>query len=88
MPCFVSTRSQNTEFWPILLKKNKKQHFKFLTKNHGLTPLEKCKIFTFLNRCFYSLKWLVYYLESHKHFLLAYFAEKLKRTKFPIFGQN
>ena len=34
---FLSRRSQNTEF---------------LTKNHGLTTLKKCKILDFLNRCF------------------------------------
>ena len=26
----------------------------FLTKNHGLTPLEKCKFAAFLDRCVYS----------------------------------
>ena len=32
MACFVSTRSQNTEVWPILLKKKKEENLPFLTK--------------------------------------------------------
>ena len=47
MASFLSTRSQNSEFWPILLKKKKEDNLPFLTKKHGLTPLEKCKIFDF-----------------------------------------
>ena len=66
MATYLSTRSQNTTFLPILLKKNKVKDFLFLRKNHGLTSLEKCKIFEFLNRCIYSVKWLVFCLEGHK----------------------
>ena len=35
--CFLSKRSENTFFWPILVKKKKGQNFHFLTKNHELT---------------------------------------------------
>ena len=35
--CFLSKRSENTVFWPILVKKKKGQNFHFLTKNHELT---------------------------------------------------
>ena len=31
------------------------QNFQFFTKNHGLTPLEKCQFSTFLNPCFVVL---------------------------------
>ena len=37
MASLLSTRSQNTLLWPVLLKKNKGQNFQFFTKNHGLT---------------------------------------------------
>ena len=66
MACFLSTRSQNTEFWPILLKKKKEENLPFLTKKHVLTPLEKCKFSTFLNGCFYTLKWLVFYIKGYR----------------------
>ena len=52
MASFLSTRSQNTLLWPVLLKKNKGQNFQFLTKNHGLTTLKNAKFWTFTNRCF------------------------------------
>ena len=47
-------------------KTKKGQNFQFFTKNHGLTPLEKCQFSTFLNRCIFSLKWLDFYLQAHK----------------------
>ena len=70
-------------------KTKKGQIFQFLTKNHGLTPFKKCKIFYFSNRCFLSLKWLDFYLQGHKtQSLLTYFSEKQKRTKFQSCDQN
>ena len=38
---------QNTQFWPILLKRKKIQNFLFLTKNHELTLVVEWKIFDF-----------------------------------------
>lgn len=51
--------------------------------------MEKRYIFDFLNRCFLSLKWLDFFLQGHKtQSVLAYFAEKQKKPKFPIFGRE
>ena len=51
--------------------------------------MEKRYIFDFLNRCFLSLKWLDFFLQGHKiQSVLAYFAEKQTKTKFPIFDQK
>ena len=79
-------RSNRLGLWPILLKKGK--NFQFLTKNHGLTPLEKCKFSTFLNHCFSTLKWLVFYPQGYKTRCFDIFHCNRKRTKFPIFDHK
>ena len=38
--------------WPILPKKKKLEKWPFFEQNHGLTPLEKCQFFDFLNFLF------------------------------------
>ena len=43
---------------------------------------------TFSNRRVFSLKWLDFYLQGHKTLCFGLFAEKQKRTKFPIFYQK
>ena len=45
-----------TFFWPILPKKKKLEKWPFLDQNHGLTPLEKCQFFDFLNFLFLQLR--------------------------------
>ena len=49
---------------------------------------EKYQFRTFLNRCFSSLKWLVFYPEGQKTLFWTYFALIEKRTKFPIFDEK
>ena len=44
-PCFVSKTTLNNISKPILKNSRLVRNFVFLTKNHGLTPLVKCKIF-------------------------------------------
>ena len=56
MASFPYTRSQNTLFWPLFLKNKTGQNIQFLTKNHGLTPLEKCQIFVFFKWMFFEFK--------------------------------
>ena len=41
-------------------------------QNHGLTPLEKCQIFKFLNFLFLLPTMRFFVLEYHKHIFLAY----------------
>ena len=41
---------------PILPNKKKWGKWPFLNKYDGLTPMEKCQVFNFLNFFFYSLK--------------------------------
>ena len=38
--------------WTIFPKINKLEKWPFLDQNHGLTPLEKCQFFDFLNFLF------------------------------------
>ena len=76
MACFRSRRPQKTFLWPILLKK------KDTIPNFGqkalANPFGKKQNF----RLFYSLKWLVSYLEGHK--TLSFLPTSLKKKK----GQN
>ena len=37
-------------------------------ENDGLTPLEKCQFCCFLNLCFHSREWLVFYIKRQKSF--------------------
>ena len=87
MACFLSTRSQNTAFWSILLKKKKEENLSFLTKKYGLTPLENCKIFDFSKWIFSKMASFLY-KRPRNTFFWPFFAEKEKRTKFFIFDQK
>ena len=60
----------------------------FLDQNHGLTPLEKCQFFDFLNLFFFfSLQSLFFVLEYHKrHFPNLYYLKKKKVGKMVVFG--
>ena len=44
-PSLVSTTTLNNISKPILKKSRIERNFEFFTKNHGVTPLVKCKIF-------------------------------------------
>ena len=57
-------------------------------KNHGLTPLGKCKFYSFLNRRFYSIKKVsVYFYNFTKHFFHP-FCIKTKDRKIPSLPKN
>ena len=49
---FRSRISQNTFSWPILARKKKMEKWPIFEQNHGLTPLQKCQFFDFLNFLF------------------------------------
>ena len=50
--CFLSRTSRNTFSERILHKTKRSQNFQFLTKNHGLTPLQKCQFCAFWKAMF------------------------------------
>ena len=72
----------------VCWKTKPEQNFQFLTTNHGLTPLEKCKIFDFSKSMFCSLKWLDFYLRGHKTLCFGLFCWKTNGTKCPISHQK
>ena len=87
MAIVLSTSSQNTLFWSILLKKRTK--FQIFDHKPWTELFGKMPTFsTFSNRRFFSLKWLDFYLQGHKTLFLGLFAEKQKRKKIPIFYQK
>ena len=89
MACFLSTRSQKTEFWPILLKKKKKVTLPFLTKKHGLTPLEKCKIFDVSKWMFlYSKMASFLYKRPQNTFFWPFLLKKKKGQTFLFLTKN
>ena len=68
----------------VCWKTKKEQTSQVWTKNHGLTPLKKCKFSTFKSM-FSSLKWLVFDLESHKTLCFGLFCWKTKKDKISNF---
>ena len=58
----------------------------FLDQNHGLTPLEKCQFFDFLNFFFYSLETRFFVPEYRKTHFLAFITKQIKVGKMAIFG--
>ena len=59
------------------LKKKKFERLPFLDQNHGLTPLEKCQFFDFLNFFFFSLEARFFVVKYHKrHFPILYCLRK------------
>ena len=88
MAIVLSTSSQNTLFWSILLKK-KRTKFQIFDHKPWTELFGKIPIFSpFSNRWFFSLKWLDFYLQGHKTLCFGLFAEKQKRAKFLIFYQK
>ena len=71
-------------------EKRKKTEIPIFDKKTIDSPFWKnAKFSTFLTQCFYSLKLLVFYMyKVTLHFVLAYFSQKEKRSKFPIFDQK
>ena len=82
MASFPSTRSQNTFFWPLFLKNKTGQNIQFLTKNHGLTPLEKYQMFVFFKWMFFEFKMAKLLSRSSQNTLYGIFLLKNKK------GQN
>ena len=75
---YLSRKLLNTIICRILKKKREKEKD---YKNHGPTPLEKCKFCDFSNRCFYGLESLFLYVERHQTLLFGIFLLKRKNEK-------
>ena len=97
---FYLERHKTLCFGPILLKKEgnnflifdqksgkKGKNFQIFDQKSWTNPFKKCNIFDFLNRYFFSLKWLDFYLQGQKT-LWDSFAEKQKGQNFHIFIKN
>ena len=60
----------------------------FGKKNHGLTSLEKCQFFDFLNFFFYSLKRRFFVVEYRKRHFPVLYCLKKKLEKWPFLDKN
>ena len=71
-----------------LKKKNLKKR-PFLDQNHGLTPLEKCQFYDFLNFLFLQHRNAFFLCQNIvKDIFLAYIASKEKVKKWPFLDKN
>ena len=81
--------SLQTFSWPILPKKKSCKKWPFLAQNHGLTPLEKCQYFDFLNFFFLQPRKAFFFLEYRKrHFPCRYCLKKKGLKEWPFLDQN
>ena len=60
----------------------------FFFQNHGLTPLERCQFFDFLNLFFYSLKRCFFVLEYRKRRFPGLYCLNKKLEKWKFLDQN
>ena len=70
----------------IDLKKKSFKKYSCLDPNHGLTPLEKCQFFDFLNFFFLQPRKAFFGLEYRKRHFPGIYCQKKKVEKLAIFG--
>ena len=75
-------------FLAFIAKKKKLEKWPFLDQNHGLTPLEICQFFDFLNFFFYSLERPLFVLEYRKRHFPGPYCLKKKLERWPFLDQN
>ena len=80
---FYLSDHQNITSRPILSKNKQRESFHFLTKNHGLTTLEKSLHGNYVKSIFYSLGGLGFQRDDHDTLFLGLLCEK--KRKFPVF---
>ena len=79
---FRCRMSLKTFSWPIFSKKKKLEKWPFSDQNQGLTPLEKCQFFDFLNFFFLQLRRTFFMFQNIVNdIFLAYIAYKQKGRK-------
>ena len=82
MVSFRSRKSQNTLFWPILLKNKKRTKYPIFGREPWTYPFGKMQNFRVFKSMLFSLKWLVFHLQGHKTLCFGLFFLKNKT------GQN
>ena len=75
-------------FQAYIALKKKLEKLPFLDQNHGLTPLEKCQFFDFLNFLFLQLERRFFLLKYHKRHFPGLYCLKKKLNKLPFLDQN
>ena len=85
---FRSRISLNTFFFRLLPKK-KLEKWPYFDENHGLTPLEKCQFYDFVNFLFLQPRKAFFLFQNIiKDIFLANIAKKKTLKKLPFFDQN
>ena len=87
MARFLSTRSQNPICFGLFCWKTKTK-FPIFDQRPWTNPFGKMPIFTFLNRCILSLKWLDFFLQGHQTLCLGLFSWKKKGQNFQFLTNN
>ena len=86
--CFFVLEYNNIHFPSLQSQKKKRGEMKNLDQNHGLTPLEACQFFAFLNFMFLQPRRGIFLFQNIiKHMFLAYIAQK-RRWKMANFGRK
>ena len=85
---FSRSRISWKSFSWLILPKKKLVKWLFLDQNHGLTRLEKCQFFNFLNFVFYSLERRFFTLEYRKRHFLGIYCIKESSEKSPFLNKN
>ena len=83
---FRSRISQKTFSYTVLPSKKKLGKWPFLSKNHGITPLEKWQFSTFSTSCFHSLERRFFLREYRKTYFSGLYCLKKKVEKMAFFG--
>ena len=86
---FRSRISQKTFSWPILSQKKRLKNGHFFDQKHGLTPLEKCQFYDFLNFLFLQHRNAFFFvLEYRKRHFPCLYCLKRKGSKMAISRQK
>ena len=78
---FLDLEYRKRNFPGLYCLKKKLEKWPFLYQNHGLTPLQKCQFFDFLNLLIYSLKRRFFDLGYHKRNFPGLYYLKIKSSK-------
>ena len=77
-----------THFLGLFCLIKKMEKVPIFDQNHGLTPFENSTCLDFIHCLFLQSKTTFFFQNIIRHILVAYFAQKKKMVKFPIFTQH